>query len=131
MQMGSLASLMLRRGVVAVLIPMLVSCYGGRSELLSTPTPPGDLYRCIQLELGRTGYSIVGADRASGWLHALRRTGHLFGPTHAEIYATVIAADDGSGSQLQLSNNSQAEDGVARIQTQCLADAPPATDQSS
>ena len=63
--------------------------------------PPGDLYRCLQLELGKAGYAIVGADRASGWLQAQKRIdGFWRGTRRAEIYATVIPDEDGVGSNL-------------------------------
>lgn len=111
----------LRIAALLVLACLGTSCYHVRSELISTPTPPDDLYRCVQLELGRAGYAIVGADRASGWLHAQRRIERFFEVDRAEIYATVIANEEDGGSHLQLTDNSYAEEDAERIRASCLA----------
>lgn len=97
----------------------VAACYRVESRLIRTLEPPADLYRCLQLELGRAGYAIVGADRASGWLHAQRRVERLMDVVQAEIYATVIAEDEG-GAHLQLSDNSHASDDARRILEQCV-----------
>jgi len=107
------------RTSLVLLAILTAGCYRVRSELISTPTPPGDLYRCVQLELGRSGYAIVGADRASGWLHAQRRVQTLLSVETAEIYATVISDDDDASSHLQLSDNSYAEDDADYIRGAC------------
>lgn len=107
-----------RTGISIVLLVMASGCYRVDSRLARTPQPPTDVYRCLQLELGRAGYAIVGADRASGWLHAQRRIQRLFSVAQAEIYATVIS-EDGGGAHLQLTNNSHATDDAARILGEC------------
>lgn len=108
--------------IALVLLALTTGCYRVRSQLISTPSPPDELYRCVQLQLGRAGYAIVGADRASGWLHAQRRIDRFLRKTvRAEIYATVIEDDDGSGSHLQLTDNSHAEDDAERIRAECVA----------
>ena len=104
----------LRTAVLIVLLLTVSACYRVESRLIRTLEPPGDLYRCLQLELGRSGYAIVGADRASGWLHAQRRIERLMDVVQAEIYATVIS-DEGSGAHLQLTDNSHAADDAERI----------------
>jgi hypothetical protein len=71
------------------------------------------------LELGKAGYAIVGADRASGWLQAQRRIDSFWRGGRAEIYATVIPDDDGDGSHLQLTNNSYAEPDADRLRAVC------------
>ena len=101
-----------------LLVLALSGCYRVRSQLIPTPTPPAELYKCAQLELGRAGYAIVGADRASGWLRAQKRSENIFGVKRAEIYVTVIA-DDGQGSHLQLTDNSHAEDDADRLRSTC------------
>jgi hypothetical protein len=98
----------------------LSGCYRVRSQLVASPVPPDDLYTCAQLELGRAGYAIVGADRASGWLHAQKRTDSILtGLRIAEIYVTVIPEESVGGSQLQLSDNSHAEDDADRLRATC------------
>lgn len=94
--------------------------YRVRSQLIAAPAESGDLFRCSQLELGRAGYAIVGADRASGWLHAQKRTLGIFGVKHAEIYVTVIPDEAGGGSHMQLSDNSSAEDDADQLRAVCV-----------
>ena len=108
-----------RTALLALLVLLTAGCYRVRSELIPTATPPGDLYRCVQLELGRAGYAIVGADRASGWLHAQKRVQTLLSTERAEIYATVIPDEGDLGSHLQLSDNSYAEDDADHIRGAC------------
>ena len=113
----------LLRLFVAASIPFITSgChqYRVRSQLISGPTPPEALYRCVQLELGRAAYAIVGADRASGWLHAQKRIVGLLEVSQAEIYATVIPDGESGGSHLQLTDNSHAEMDADRIRVACL-----------
>lgn len=105
--------------VVLAFVFLLLGCYRVRSQLLATQTAPEEVYRCVQLELGRAGYAIVGADRASGWLHAQKRVQVLLKTRRAEIYATVIPDESGGGSQLQLTDNSHAEEDAERIQDRC------------
>jgi hypothetical protein len=52
----------------------------------------------LQLELGRAGYAIIGADRASGWLKAQRRIDRFIEVASADIYATVIPVSSGTGA---------------------------------
>lgn len=106
--------------VAAVLILVTSGCYRVRSELHVAPAPPGDLYRCLQLELGRAGYAIVGADRESGWLHAQKRVERLLETSRAEIYATVIPDEDTGGSHLQLTDNTYAADDAESIRATCV-----------
>lgn len=115
----------IRLAVVVVLAAVLVllGCYRVRSQLLATQMAPEEVYRCVQLELGRAGYAIVGADRASGWLHAQRRIQVLLKTRMAEIYATVIPDESDGGSQLQLTDNSHAEEDAERIQARCAPSA--------
>ena len=105
--------------LVLAFVLLLVGCYRVRSELLATRIAPEEVYRCLQLELGRSGYAIVGADRASGWLHAQKRVRYLLDMRRAEIYATVIPDESGRGSQLQLTDNSYAEEDAERIRGEC------------
>lgn len=107
--------------VPALLALALSGCYRVRSQLISTPTPPAELYRCAQLEIARAGYAIVGADRASGWLRAQKRSENIFGVKRAEIYVTVIADDSGQGSYLQLTDNAHAEDDADRLRSTCAS----------
>ena len=112
---------MTRRLVRTTLVICMLSsgaCYRVTSQLLETPEPPEDLYRCLQLELGRAGYAIVGADRASGWLHAQRRIERWDRVVRAEIYATVIS-NEAQGSHLQFTENSHAEGDAAGIRESC------------
>jgi hypothetical protein len=112
----------MRTGPLALLLIVgTTGCYGVNSRLLETPHPPTDLYRCLQIELGRAGYGIVGADRASGWLHAQRRVERLVDVVTAEVYATVIP-DQGDGSHLQISDNSYARDDAEHILHMCAPD---------
>ncbi len=94
------------------------ACYRVTNQLLVTPEPPEDLYRCLQLELGRAGYAIVGADRASGWLHAQRQVERWDGVVQAEIYATVIP-DEARGSHLQFTENTHAETDAEAVRNAC------------
>ena len=110
-----------KRGSVALLVMGVLggaACYHVNSTVLDTPAPPADLYRCLQLELGREGYAIVGADRASGWLHAQRRIERVWEVVTAEVYATVIP-DEADGSHLQLTDNNWAEEDMDRIVQRC------------
>ena len=107
------------RGVGVVLLVAAIGCYSVNSRLLEMVRPPEDLYRCLQLELGRAGYAIVGADRASGWLHAQKRIERIHEVVRAEIYATVIPDEQGGGSHLQMTDNSHAEDEAATILATC------------
>lgn len=109
---------MSRVGILVLLLVAVSGCYRVNSRLIQTLEPPTDLYRCLQLELGRAGYAIVGADRASGWLHAQRRVERLMDVVQAEIYATVIA-EEGGGAHLQLTDNSYAADDAEAILEQC------------
>lgn len=96
--------------------------YRVRSQLIPAPTVSGDLFRCAQLELGRSGYAIVGADRASRWLHAQRRIDRSFrSPERAEIYVTVIPDETGDGSHLQLTDNSHATADADQLRERCIA----------
>lgn len=108
------------RGPIVLLTAFLLGgCYSVNSRLLQTVEPEADLYRCMQLELGRAGYTIVGADRASGWLHAQRRMERFTGSVdRAEIYATVIGEGD-EGAHLQLTDNSHASEDAALIVERC------------
>ena len=106
--------------LASVLVVGLAGCYRVRSELIPTAAEPQDTYRCAQLELGRAGYAIVGADRASGWLHAQKRINGLLEVKHAEIYMTVIPDDSGQGSQVQLTDNSHAAKDADRIRATCV-----------
>jgi hypothetical protein len=111
---------LVRCGVALAALIALSGCYRVRSQLVASPVPPDDLYTCAQLELGRAGYAIVGADRASGWLHAQKRTDSILtGLRIAEIYVTVIPEESVGGSQLQLSDNSHAEDDADRLRATC------------
>jgi len=111
-----------RQAIVVAGVLTLAGCYRVRSQLLASPTPPEDLYTCAQLELGRAGYAIVGADRASGWLQAQKRMDNLFtGVKRAEIYVTVIPDESGGGSHLQLTDNSYAEEDADRLRAACAA----------
>lgn len=110
------------RFAVLASLALTEGCYHVRSQLIATPTPPDDLYRCVQLELGKAGYAIVGADRASGWLHAQRRIERLMEVVQGEIYATVIPDEETGGAHLQLSDNSHAKEDAERIHAEC---APP------
>lgn len=106
--------------LATALVVALTGCYRVRSQLLPTPAPPQDTYRCAQLELGRAGYAIVGADRESGWLHAQKRIEGFFEVKRAEIYVTVIPDEAGQGSQVQLTDNSHAEDDADRLRGNCV-----------
>lgn len=112
---------------VLALVLLLVGCYRVRSQLIATQASPEDLYRCVQLELGRAGYAIVGADRASGWLQAQKRVRFLLDIRRAEIYATVIPEEGGGGAQLQLTDNTYAEDDAEMLRSRC---APSAADRT-
>ncbi len=119
----------IRRGAIAlVVLGSVTACYRVNSQLLETPRPPTDLYRCLQLELGRAGYAIVGADRASGWLHAQRRMERIHETVTAEVYATVIP-DEARGSHLQITDNSYARGDAEHILHTCTPDGRPADDR--
>jgi hypothetical protein len=107
--------------LASVLVLGLVGCYRVRSQLVPTTAGPRDTYRCAQLALGRAGYAIVGADRESGWLHAQKRINGFFKVKRAEIYVTVIPDESGQGSQVQLTDNSYAEDDADRLHATCVA----------
>lgn len=107
-------------GAVSILLGA-PACYSVHSELIASPAPPAGLYRCLQLELGRAGYAIVGADRASGWLKAQKRIESFWHGGRAEIYATVIPDEAGGGSHLQLTQNSYAEADAERLRTACVS----------
>lgn len=112
-----------RPGTTTVLLLVLASmgCYGVQSRMMETPTPPDELYRCVQLELGEMGYALVGADRASGWVQAQKRMTSFFrGTVRAEIYATVIPDEGGGGSHLQLTENTYAEEDAEQLRRACL-----------
>lgn len=105
--------------LLLALVLLLVGCYRVRSRLIATQASPEDLYRCVQLELGRAGYTIVGADRASGWLRAQKRVRFLLDMRRAEIYATVIPEEGGGGAQLQLTDNTYAEEDADAVRSRC------------
>ena len=107
--------------LAACLVLGASACYRVRSQLIATPAPPEGLYRCVQIELGKAGYAIVGADRASGWLQAQKRIDSFWHGGRAEIYATVIPDEDGGGSHLQLTDNSQGEADADRIRSACAS----------
>ena len=109
--------------VAFALLLWVSGCYRVRSQLVDAPSPAPDLYRCVQLELARSGYAIVGADRQSGWLHAQKRIERLLETVQAEIYATVIPDDASGGAHLQLTDNSHAEEDADRILALCAAGA--------
>jgi hypothetical protein len=111
----------------SVVLVASAGCYRVRSELITTAAPPEDLFRCVQLELGRAGYVIVGADRESGWLHAQRRIERFFDVDRAEIYATVIPAEAGNGAHLQLTDNSHAAEDADHIRAACIPNVVAAT----
>jgi len=118
--MASIARLGVRLPAAsAVFLVVLGGCYRVRSQLIPVAETPHDVYRCVQLELGRMGYTIVGADRASGWLHAEKRTTRLLERKRAEIYVTVIPDEADAGSQVQLSDNSHAADDADRLRATC------------
>jgi hypothetical protein len=106
--------------LASFLVLGLMGCYRVRSQLVPTTEGPQDTYRCAQLELGRAGYAIVGADRESGWLHAQKRVNGFFKVKRAEIYVTVIPDESGQGSQVQLTDNSYAEDDADRLHATCV-----------
>jgi hypothetical protein len=107
--------------VAATTLLAATGCFRGvRNQLITAPANPQDLYTCAQLELGRAGYAIVGADRASGWLHAQRSGAGLLGDKVAEIYATVIPNPEGTGSHLQLTDNPHADDDADRLVAACV-----------
>jgi len=109
--------------IIALLGLIATACYSVRSRLIDTPTPPDELFRCVQLELGRAGYAIVGADRESGWVQGQKRiTDFLRRTRRAEIYATVIPDESGPGSHLQLTDNSYAEEDAEQIRRVCTSD---------
>jgi hypothetical protein len=93
-----------RAGLVVGVLGVLAAtgCYRGRSQLIATSIAPEDLYRCLQLELGRAGYAIIGADRASGWLKAQRRIDRFIEVASADIYATVIPVSSGTGAPVAM-----------------------------
>lgn len=101
------------------LLTLVSACYHVRSQLVSSPVAPQDVYTCAQLELGRAGYAIVGADRASGWLHAQKRIEGFFKVKRAEIYVTVIPNERDHGAHVQLSDNSYAQTDADRLRTTC------------
>lgn len=105
--------------MVVVLMTCVSACYHVRSRLLLTPVAPDVLYRCLQVELGKAGYAIVGADRASGWVKAQKRTHGSWRSGRAEIYATVIPDEQGDGSHLQLTDNSDAKDDAEKLWQAC------------
>lgn len=114
-----------RCGIALFSVFVVTGChpYRVRSQLVTSPAPPETLYRCLQLELGRAEYAIVGADRASGWLHAQKRKkSFLGGVSRAEIYATVIPDEESGGAHLQLTDNSHAADDAERIKVSCRPD---------
>ena len=113
-----------RFGALMLVLATVSGCYRVHSRLIQTLEPPEDLYRCLQLELGRAGYAIVGADRGSGWLHAQRRIERLMEVVQAEIYATVIS-EDGDGAHLQLTDNSHASRDAEHILAQCTPQGTP------
>ena len=103
------------------LLTVASGCYHVRSQLIPSPMAPQDVYTCAQLELGRAGYAIVGADRASGWLHAQKRIEGFFKVKRAEIYVTVIPDELDQGAHVQLSDNSYAEADADRLSATCAA----------
>ena len=105
--------------VLLVAVVSLGGCYRVRSQLIATTSPPDEIFHCVQLELGRSGYAIVGADRASGWLHGQKRVQRLFDVVRAEIYATVIPPGTEVRSHLQLTDNTHAEEDADRIRASC------------
>ncbi len=107
-----------KKGLLIFTLTATASCYSVNNRLVRTLEPPDDLYHCLQLELGRSGYAIVGADRASGWLHAQRRVDRVIDVVQAEVYATVIAEEAG-GTHLQLTDNSHASDDAAHVLARC------------
>lgn len=105
-------------GVALVAASVIATgCHKSRNLLLETPSPPDSLLKCVQLQLAKAEYVTVGADRASGWLHAQRSEAH--------IYVTAIADDDGPGSHLQLTNNAtkRAREDADRIRNACAKNA--------
>ena len=115
-----------------LVIMSIVGCYRGRSQLLVTPVPPEELYRCMQLELARAEYTITAADRASGWLKAQRRVDRIISPPQwRDIYATVIPDPSGGSSHLQVTSNSPARDDADRFAATCIASAGAAGESSS
>ena len=113
--------LVLFLGLVSATLLAAGCSYRVRSQLIETPASPIDLYRCVQLELGRMGYAIVGADSASGWLHAQKRIESRWDVKRAEIYATVIPDEAQTGAHLQLTDNSYAETDADRIRSACTS----------
>jgi hypothetical protein len=72
------------------------------------------------------GYTIVGADRASGWLHAQKEEKNWLGKVQtAEIYITVIPGDASADSHIQLTDNSYAEKDASELQQRCVRESFP------
>ncbi len=112
----------LRFTSLTILVVALSGCsYHVRSQLIPTSGGPSDVYTCMQLALGRAGYAIVGADRASGWLQAQKRIETWWDTKRAEIYVTVIPDESGQGSHVQLTENTYAEQDAAQLRSACAA----------
>jgi len=107
-----------RAGLAAVLLTT-AGCARPSIELTPTPRPADSVYTCVQLELGRANYTIVGADHASGWVHAQRTDSNILRTRFLEIYATVIPNEGSDGSHLQLTGNVDARSDAERIRAVC------------
>ena len=65
----------------------------GQNYVLPTSAPPDQLYHCVMLELAAADFTVVDADRASGFVNAKRvEPLPLFDSRTHEIHATVIPA---------------------------------------
>lgn len=88
-------------GVLALTLVLSSCVKRGRNYVLSTTVPPDQLYHCVLLELAEADFTIVNADRASGFVNAKRvEPLPLFDSHTHEIHATVIPAREGSGQSL-------------------------------
>lgn len=94
----------------------------GRNWFVPAAAPPDAVYTCVLRQLGEADFTIVAADRASGFVHAKRVERRVIqaNRTH-EIYATVIPDEAQGGSRLQITGNAYSVEETESIVEECSA----------
>jgi len=107
-------------GVLALTLGLSSCVKRGQNYVLSTTVPPDHLYHCVMLELAGADFTIVNADRASGFVNAKRVEPLPLYDSHThEIHATVIPAREGTGSVLQITGNAYSRGEAEQILDAC------------